>query len=93
MPEIRTVKIIVGFMTLLVVVMFGFVLYGLSRQSAPAPLQTTVWESTLPAGATLVGLGAAGSYITVLADTPEGRKVYVFDPRSGEIRGTLSTAH
>lgn len=95
MPEIRTMKIIVGLMTLAIVVMLGMVFYGISRNASEVGeklVSVATWSKALPAGAQPVSISAAGSNLAVLADTPEGRKIYVFEPKTGDLRGTLSAA-
>lgn len=99
MPEIRIIKIVVGVMTLMIFVMAGFAIYGISRKSMPiesrtveAPGPSGIWIKALPAGSQIVTISAAGPSLAVLADTPQGRVIYLADPKTGEIRGTFTTA-
>jgi len=102
MPEIRTMKIIVSAMTLLLVVLFIGVLYGLvnpPKRQVPSAVSASstsaapvAWEKALPAGAQPLSASAADGLLTVLADTPNGRTVFVFELKSGEMRATLTPA-
>lgn len=97
MPEIRTMKIVVGIMTLSILVMLGLVFYGINRNMGEAGEKlaaAATWNKTLPAGAQPLSLSAAGNSLSILADTAEGRRIYVYDLQSGNLRGTLtSSAH
>ena len=100
MPEIKTMKIVVGAMTLLLVSMLGLLAYGMIRNSKQTTASATevimgsiaAWNKPLPAGASVVDISAAGPNLAVLADTPQGRTIYLIDPKTGEIRGTLVPA-
>jgi hypothetical protein len=93
-------KTAVAIMTVLIVVMTGAVLWGLSRppalkvsavpniankaDSVPLP----AWAATLPPGK-IRSISAAGGALAVLIDTPEAAEIYLFDPVDSRLIGSL----
>lgn len=94
MPEIRTIKLVVGVMTGAILLMSGLVVYGIIRNagaaSTPLMENDAVWRESLPAGTEPKAISTSGQTLAVLADSPEGPQVLVFDLRTGKMRGILS---
>lgn len=98
MPEIRTMKIIVAVMTLLIFVMGGAAVWKLAQGPAlppPAPATATSaspWIAELPEAGPILNIIPAGNNIAVMSVTPNGQVVHVFSAQSGKLVGTIKTA-
>lgn len=96
MTELRSIKTVVLGLTIIMALMFGAVIWGLSRETAlPAPRRALAsasapWTYTLPTG-TITGVNAAGDDLAITLDTPEGREIIIFDPASQSVRGRIKT--
>ena len=94
MTELRSIKTVVLGLTIIMALMFGAVIWGLSRETAlPAPRRAPApasapWTYTLPVG-TITGVNAAGNDLAITLDTPEGREIIFFDPVSQSVRGRV----
>ena len=95
MTELRSIKTVVLGLTIIMVLMFGAVIWGLSRETTlPAPRHTPAtapWTYTLPSG-TIAGVNAAGDDLAITLDTPEGKKIIIFDPVSQSVQGRIVPA-
>lgn len=98
MPDLRIIKLFVGGMTLLIFVMLGFVIWGISRnaievEEGMAKLQSTpssaTWQAQLPAGR-IRAIATAGQNLAVLAYTPQGRVVYIYNPVDSRLIGIIA---
>jgi hypothetical protein len=92
MAENRIAKIVVLIMTLLIVVMTGLVLWGMQRNLARVPDNTVpaaAWSATLPEGK-IRTISSNATTLSILADTPTGAKIFVYDTRQARLLGTLS---
>ena len=96
MTELRSIKTVVLGMTVILVLMFAAVIWGMTRdtplpvaaQSPRIQLPTTPWQYNLPAG-TVASIDAAGAALAITLDTAEGRRIIVLDPQTGTVRGTI----
>jgi hypothetical protein len=91
MTELRSIKTVVLGLTVIMALMFGAVIWGLSRETAlppPRSAPAAAWTYTLPTG-TITGVNAAGNDLAITLDTPEGREIIIFDPASQRVRGTV----
>jgi len=93
--ELRTIKLVVGGMTLLLVGMLGLLLWGLSRPPAPPafppPPSAPAWTMAVPEGK-IVSVTGSGPFLAVLTESEAGRKIFLFDPHGPRLVGTLADA-
>jgi hypothetical protein len=94
MPELRTVKLIVGAMSVTIIVMFALVIWGMTRKTDALQVavsetdRAAAWETRIPAGR-ILAVTAAGANLGILAQIGPDRVVYVYDARDSRLIGTI----
>jgi hypothetical protein len=93
----KALKALVIGMALLIVVGIGLVGYGLMRGKQPAKPLVMVHGSdsfdvhlAVPPGAKLEQMATAGDRIVLRFSGPEGDKLLLVDPLTGELAGTIA---
>ena len=89
-------KIIVIAMGVLILVMFGAVIYGIIQKAGPQPalqlaasLPPPPFTIALPELSHISSIASAPPYLAVLMEGPEGEVIYLVDPVRKSIAGTI----